>query len=355
MSSADVDRELKESSVLLVVGPGGVGKTTLAAALACRGAQRHGRRVLLVTVDPARRLADALGVAELPSEAVLVPVGNDEGRLWALMVDMSASWDRLVDRFSTSNEDRDTLLANPLYQTLTTRFIQSHDYIALDHLCDLADDDRYDLVVVDTPPSTHAIDILDAPDRMIDFFGSRFLRWLTAPYRSRLAQVGAKPFLLLAERLLGRMFLGRLAEFFWLFSRLQPGFVSRAREVSARLADPDTHYVLATTSDPLALAQAETLLVALADRGRRPNLVIHNRVAPVEPGADEEELLAVSDQSLRAGMAALLRNGRRLDDWLATTGHDDVEIAAVPWEAAPLTTIGQLAALFDQEKPTPQR
>lgn len=359
MSANPADRLLHDSSVLLVVGPGGVGKTTLAAALACRAAELHGRRVLLITVDPARRLADVLGVAELPSEPVLVPVANDEGRLWALMVDMAASWDSLVTRLAKKPAERDALLANSLYRDLTTRFIQSHDYIALDRLCDLAEDDRYDLVVVDTPPSTHAIDILDAPKKMVDFFDSRLLRWLTAPYRSRLAYAGARPFLALAERLLGRLFLTRIAEFFWLFSRLQPGFVSRARKVSVRLDDPSTRYVLATTSDPLALDQAEMLVEALAERNRHPGLVIHNRAAPVGPGHDGD-LSAVNDPTLRAGMAAIARNGRHLHDWWAEAGSsgggpDDAGLVTVAWQADPLGSIGELARLFDQDDARDQR
>lgn len=354
MTGEGVDPHLADSSVLLIVGPGGVGKTTLAAALACRAAERHGRRVLLVTVDPARRLADALGVAELPSEPVLVPINHEQGRLWALMVDMSASWDGLVSRFSADPAERDALLANPLYRTLTTRFVQSHDYIALDHLCDLADNDRYDLVIVDTPPSNHAIDILDAPGKMIEFFDSRLLRWLTAPYRSRLAYAGAKPFLMVAERLLGRLFLSRIAEFFWLFSRLRPGFVSRAKEISARLDDDDTHYVLATTSDPLALAQAESMLAALDSRGRRPRLVIHNRAAPMMLAAGDD-LSSVLDPSLRAGMAALIRNGGRLEDWWATVGDHRADLVTVRWQAEPLGAVKELARLFDQDDSAAQR
>jgi anion-transporting ArsA/GET3 family ATPase len=124
-------------------------------------------------------LAEALGVSRLTEEPVLVPVGDGAGRLWVLMVDMAKSWDELVVGHAPDPDVSSRLLENALYRTLTRRFVQSHDYIALDHLVTLADQDRYDLVIVDTPPSGHALDLLDAPGRMIEFFESRLLRWLT--------------------------------------------------------------------------------------------------------------------------------------------------------------------------------
>ncbi|MCP4223463.1 MAG: AAA family ATPase [Actinomycetia bacterium] len=340
--SAEIDTLLSEGSVVLVMGPGGVGKTTLSAAMACRAAARHGRRVLLVTVDPARRLADALGHG-LTNEPVLVPVGAGPGRLWASMVDMARGWDALVARCAPRPADETALLANPLYRTLTTRFVQSHDYIALDQLCELADGERYDLIVVDTPPSTHAIDILDAPDKMVAFFDSRLLRWLTAPYRSRVAGATAKPFLAVAERLLGGPFLASIGELFWLFSRLQPGFVARARVVADRLAAPETSYVLVSTSEPGALAEAEALASAVEHRGRRPDLVINNRALFA---IGEDSLDVITDPSLRAAVEAMIETGAPFEEqWRAK--HGPGPVVSVPWQAESLHTLEQLAALFD--------
>ncbi len=340
--SSEVDSLLLRGSVVLVMGPGGVGKTTLSAAMACRAAAHHGRRVLLVTVDPARRLADTLGHG-LANEPVLVPVGPGPGRLWASMVDMAKSWDNLVARCASDPADEAALLANPLYRTLTTRFVQSHDYIALDRLSELADGERYDLIVVDTPPSTHAIDILDAPDKMVAFFDSKLLRWLTAPYRSRVAGATAKPFLAVAERLLGGPFLASIGELFWLFSRLQPGFVARARVVVDRLAAPETSYVLVSTSEPGALAETRSLASAVERRGRQPDLVINNRALfPI----GEEALGLIADPSLRAAVEAMAERGTPLEEqWRATNGPGAV--VSVRWQANPLDTPEQLAALFD--------
>ncbi len=339
---------LASASVILVAGPGGVGKTTLAASLATVAARHHDRRVLLVTVDPARRLANALGVSHLQAEPVLVPVGDGPGRLFALMVDMSAGWDDLVGRFSATAEERDLLLANPLYRSLTTRFVQSHDYIALDNLCTMSDEDRYDLVVVDTPPSSHAIDILDAPDKLVDFFDSRLLRWLTAPYRSRLAATGAKPFLAVAERLLGGQFLARIGEFFWLFSKLQPGIVARAAEVNERLDHPDTRFVLVTTAEPGPREQTADLLDALVERHKAPSILLHNRACPVADDIDLDEALAtVEDPDLRAAMAALDLGATEVDRWWAERGPADAPVVAVPWQAETITSVDGLASLVD--------
>lgn len=349
VSTSQLDELLTSASVLVVVGPGGVGKTTLAAALGCRAVGRHGRRALVVTVDPARRLADTLGVSELPGEPVLVPVPDSTGHLWASMIDMARSWDELVRRLAT-DEEAVSLLANPMYRTLTRRFIQSHDYIALDQLCDLSDDERYDLVVVDTPPSSHAIDILDAPDRMIEFFDSRLLRWLTAPYRSRLVQVTARPFLAIAERLLGGPFLARIAEFFWLFSRLQPGFVRRATEVRRRLDDRSTGYVLVTTSDPTSVAQAGQLMDSLEARNHQPSLVIHNRALPRLDGDNETEsgLGSIEDASLRAAIESLLGRDRRLGNLLTDRSAVATAVHRVGWRRGALTSIAELATLLDE-------
>ena len=179
--------------MVLVLGSGGVGKTTLAAAIAMAAAVEQGGRVLVITVDPARRLADALGVGALGNVATKVPDAAFEaagitprGELWAEMLDTKAGWDELIRRHAPDVKVRDAVLSNPLYQNITSRFVHSHDYLAMEQLHDVHASGDYDLIVVDTPPSRNALSVLDAPARMIEFFGSRLLRWLTVPYRSRL-------------------------------------------------------------------------------------------------------------------------------------------------------------------------
>ncbi len=277
---------------------------------------------------------------------VLVPVGG-EGRLWALMVDMGRSWDALVRRHAPDDDTRERLLDNRLYRTLTQRFVQSHDYIALDHLVDLVDEDRFDLVVIDTPPSSHVLDVLDAPDRMVEFFGSRLLTWLTAPYRSRMVMASAKPFLAVAERLLGGQFLAEVTEFFWLFSSLQPDFVERAALVRQRLDDPSTHYVVVQTAEPKEAEQAESLVDALLRRGHRLSLRVVNRVLPASVATlGAADIGVLSSTSSQSAVADLVRAASAERELLSTIdGHQPVQTVA--WSAESLQGVDDLVRLLD--------
>jgi anion-transporting ArsA/GET3 family ATPase len=217
-------------------GSGGVGKTTTAAAAAAMAATHLGGKVLVLTVDPARRLANALGLEEFGNVETRVPnsafaeVGvTPRGELWAAMLDTKQSWDDLVARHAPDDRTREAILANSIYQNISGRFVQSHDYIAMERLYEIHSSGTYDLIVVDTPPTRNAIDFLEAPDRMADFFSSKLLRWLTAPSKSRVMSAASKPFYTVADRILGSQFLEDIAEFFGLFQAMAPGFVSGPR------------------------------------------------------------------------------------------------------------------------------
>lgn len=272
--------------MVLVCGSGGVGKTTTAAALGLEAATRLGGRVLVVTVDPARRLADALGLGggavgnlEVRVPDSLFPT-RPRGELWMTMLDTKASWDDLVRRHAPDDATRERILANPLYRNITGRFVHSHDYIAMERLHELHASGRYDLVIVDTPPSRNALDILDAPARMIDFFGGRLLRWLTVPYRSRLFTLASKPFYQVADRILGSGFLQDVAEFFVLFQQMEAGFVRRAKSTEAMLADQRTTFVIVTTLEAAPAAEARYLAKELARRHLPLGAIVANRVLP---------------------------------------------------------------------------
>jgi anion-transporting ArsA/GET3 family ATPase len=282
-----LDALLASKEMVLVTGSGGVGKTTVSAALGLSAAVHQGGRTLVLTVDPARRLADALGVGALGNEATRVPAAafsaagvEPRGELWAAMLDTKAGWDELIRRHAPDAEVRDAVLANPLYQNITSRFVHSHDYLAMEQLHELHATGDYDLVVVDTPPSRHALDVLDAPSRMIEFFGSRLLRWLTVPYRSRLFTVASRPFYQVADRVLGSRFLRDIADFFVLFQAMEKGFVARAREVEALLGDPRTTFLVVTTLETAPAHEAGFLARELASRHYNLGAVVANRVLP---------------------------------------------------------------------------
>lgn len=282
-----LEQLLAAKELVIVAGPGGVGKTTMAASAALLAAQYLGGKVLVLTVDPARRLASALGLEELGntevrvSPEVLAEAGIElRGELWAAQLDTKKSWDDLIRRHAPDAETRDAILSNALYENVTGKFVQSHDYIAMERLHELHSSGRFDLIIVDTPPSRNAIDFLEAPARMADFFGSRLLRWLTVPYRSRVFTAASKPFYSVADRVLGQEFLREIADFFLLFQTMHKGFVGRAREVQRTLTDRRTTFVVVSTLEAGSVAEAEYFVDALAERKLHLGGVVINRVLP---------------------------------------------------------------------------
>lgn len=282
-----IEQLLAAKEIVVSCGSGGMGKTTTAAALAAMAAARHGGKVLVLTVDPARRLADALGVAALGNDARRVPASAfaeaghpARGELWAAMLDTKQSWDDLVVRHAPDRRTARRILDNKLYENIAGRFVQSHEYIAMERLYDLHHGGSYDLIVVDTPPTRNALDFLEAPERMAEFFSSRFLRVLTAPARSRVVNFASKPFFTVADRVLGSQFLHDIAEFFSLFQTMGPGFVERARAVSRLLRDHRTTYVVVSTLEAAPLHEAELFVDAITEKGFHLGAVVLNRVLP---------------------------------------------------------------------------
>src|SRR5688572_7657373 len=249
-----LERLVAAKEIVIHCGSGGVGKTTTAAAAAAEAAVHLGGKVLVLTVDPAKRLANALGIerfgnveTRVPNEAFVAAGVEPRGELWAAMLDTKQSWDDLIRLHAPDVQTREAILANPLYQNIAGRFVQSHDYIAMERLYEIHASGRYDLIIVDTPPTRHAIDFLEAPERMADFFSSRLLRWLIMPYKSRWVNAASKPCYSIADRVLGSQFLQDIAEFFILFQSMYKGFVERARAVERTLSDNRTTFVVVST------------------------------------------------------------------------------------------------------------
>ena len=171
-------------------------------------------------------------------------------------------------------------LNNPLYKDISGRFVQSHDYIAVERLYELHSEGKYDLIVVDTPPTRNAVDFLLAPERIADFFSSRLLRLLTVPYRRRFVDVASRPFYYVADRVLGSQFVQDLAEFFMLFQTLSDGFVERAQEVQRLLADRRTTFIVVSTLEDMPVREAEAFMDLLPVKGFHLGGVVLNRVLP---------------------------------------------------------------------------
>ena len=290
-----LEQLLAAKEIVITCGSGGVGKTTTAAAAGAMAAAHLGGKVLVLTVDPAKRLANALGLEQfgnietrVPDELFRAAGIEPRGELWAAMLDTKESWDELVRAHAPDAETRDQILANPLYQNITGKFVQSHDYIAMERLYEIHASGRYDLIIVDTPPTRHAIDFLEAPERMADFFSSRLLRWLIAPYKSRLINAASKPFYSVADRILGSQFLQDIAEFFILFQTMYDGFVERAKAVTRTLSDRRTTFVVVTTLEAAPVREADFFIDALAKRKLHLGAVVLNKVLPgyfLDPGA----------------------------------------------------------------------
>jgi anion-transporting ArsA/GET3 family ATPase len=285
--AGSIDGLLATKEIVIACGPGGVGKTTTAAAAALMAALRHGSKVLVLTVDPARRLADALGLDgignaahRVPPEAYAAAGLRPRGELWAAMLDTKESWDSLIRRHAPDARTREEILANPLYQNISARFVQSHDYIAMEQLYEIHSESDYDLIVVDTPPTRNALDFLDAPQRMADFFSSRLLRWLIVPYRSRLVNVATKPFYQVADRILGTEFLADISEFFVLFQSMYEGFVARAESVGRLLSDRRTTFAVVSTLEAVPLREAEFFAEQLTSRHLHLGAIVLNKVLP---------------------------------------------------------------------------
>lgn len=282
-----IEQLCSAKEVVVSTGSGGVGKTTTAAAVAATAATHLGGKVLVLTIDPAKRLASALGLERFGNVEKRVPDGafleagvQPEGELWAAMLDTKQSWDDLVRMHAPDPATRDAILANPLYQNITGKFVQSHDYVAMERLYEIHSSGRYDLIVVDTPPTRNAVDFLDAPDRMADFFSSRLLRWLITPYRSRLVSFASKPFYSVADRILGTQFLEDIAEFFMLFQTMYDGFVERARAVTTLLGGPQTTFLVVSTLEVAPAREADFFLKLLAERGYHVGALVLNKVLP---------------------------------------------------------------------------
>ena len=298
-----------DHAVVICAGSGGVGKTTTAAALALHGAQQ-GRRTIVLTIDPARRLADALGLSELGNEARTVDVAA-RGSLSAMMLDQKGAWDALVERYAPTPEVRQRILGNRFYQHLSQSFAGSQEYMAVEQLYALHHGGQYDLIIVDTPPTRQALDFLDAPQRVGDFLDRKIIRWFVKPYFS-----AGWATLRVMNRTVGALFrrledatglsaLAEISDFFTSMSGLFDGFGERVQRVNRLLRSKRTAFVLVASPEEQVLTEAEEFCRKVSDLSVSLRAVVFNRV-------HEESALdarALADDWLRALAAKALKNG----------------------------------------------
>ena len=295
---------LAERRILVCVGCGGVGKTTIAAATAVAAA-RAGRRALVMTIDPARRLADALGVEELGNEprelsrdelgALGVP---PDASLSAVMLDMKSTFDELVQRFAEDDTTRERILGNPIYQHVSEALAGSVEYSAMEKVYQLSQDPDYDLIVVDTPPAQHALDFLEAPQRLLEFLDSRIVHLLIHPafaagrFGLRLFQRGTRRVLQLIEQVTGVGFLEDVSEFLLAFEGMAGGFRERAGQVRALLEGPESAFVLVAGPERESVLQSEQFLDRLEGFGIELAGLVANRVRSWPGGSAPERVTA---------------------------------------------------------------
>jgi anion-transporting ArsA/GET3 family ATPase len=348
---ADLAELIASRDTIVVVGPGGVGKTTTSASLALHAA-RSGRKVLVLTVDPARRLATALGLGDLgateqrvsPAHFAQAGVSLGSGALYAMMLDTKTTFDALVHRHAATPEARDGILQNKFYQQASTSLAGSQEYMAMEKLYELREERDYDLIVLDTPPAVNAADFFDAPERLTNFLDSGSLSLLLAGVR-RAGRFGFGFFNSLLARVMNR-FIGastftELLTFIESFATMFGGFKHRANRVAAMLRSPTTGFVIVSSTEVVSLDEAVVLHGYLQKAGMPFGALLINRVRPAYLTPEEldglqarllkaaQELQGGSALSAAQAKAASERVARACEDYAVLSEVDASRVAEV--------------------------
>jgi anion-transporting ArsA/GET3 family ATPase len=366
-----------DTRIVVCCGSGGVGKTTTSAALALAAAEA-GRTVVVLTIDPARRLAQSLGLEELDNEPRQVEVPGASGRLDAMMLDMKRTFDDVVTAHSTP-ERAEQIMANPFYQALSSSFAGTQEYMAMEKLGQLRASQRWDLVVVDTPPSRSALDFLDAPNRMSRFLDGTMIRLLTAPARAggragvRLVGAGFMIFSRIISKILGGQLLSDISSFVSALDTMFGGFRERATATYELLRQPGTSFVVVAAPEPDALREASYFVDRLSTEGMPLAGLVLNRTHPpattalsatraeaaaeaVAEAGGKGAKLAAGALRVHAERMALANREQRLADRF-TSAHPEVGVRTVPAAAGDVHDLDGLrtmaAALLGAEGDTP--
>lgn len=333
---------------VLVTGAGGVGKTTVAAAVAVKAA-RTGLRTLVVTVDPARRLATALGLGNIGDDP---QPHDDEPLLWAAMLDASASWRAVAERHAQP-EVAERLVDSEFFIAASEHFPASQSYAAADQAATFVQAKAWDLVVVDTPPSAGGIDFFAAPAQMADLVGGRLLRWITGgslPGRRLFYDRAARPMLRFADTVLGSDLLSRVAEFLVDLRTTYDGVTQRGREIERVISGASI--LVVTTAEPAPVAEAVRFFRDLPKLASKPAAVVFNRslppawVSPEIPPKAPAELVANAER----WAAETLRQEDSRTGFAARYG---ARVATLPWSPSPPTDLDGLSALIESAEGFP--
>jgi len=332
--------------IVVCCGAGGVGKTTTSAALALAAAEA-GRSVVVLTIDPARRLAQSLGLTELDNEPRQVAIPGAAGELHAMMLDMKRTFDDVVSAHSTP-ERAQQILDNPFYQTLSSSFSGTQEYMAMEKLGQLRASDQWDLIIVDTPPSRSALDFLDAPNRMSRFLDGTMIRLLMAPSRTgfKFASAGFLLFSRIVSKILGGQLLRDISAFVAALDTMFGGFRERATATYELLRRPGTSFVVVASPEPDALREASYFVDRLsADEMPLAGLVVNRTHPPATAALSATRAAAAAEAVVEAGgpeaglaAAALRVHAERMtlaarEQHLAdrfTSAHPEVAVRTVP-------------------------
>ena len=316
----DLKHLIDSHRVLLCVGCGGVGKTTTCAALGLAAA-RQGKRVLCLTIDPARRLAQSLGLEQFKTEAqqiepeVFEKAGLDvSGSLTVMMLDTKETFDALVGKLAETDERRQRVLDNVLYKYISTSLAGTQEYMAMEKLYEVKEDENYDIVLLDTPPTSHALDFLDAPERLISAIDSPAVRWFVSAMSSsgkfslNLLKQSAAAILRGLGRITGGGFLEQVATFMTEMNELFGGWKARADQVGSALRGDDVAYILVTTPDPMSIREVLFFSERLRDQSLTADAYVVNRMHVGVGVASEAEIeAAIAARSVDIDAAAAPR------------------------------------------------
>lgn len=275
---------LLDNQLLICVGAGGVGKTSMAATIGLHAAV-EGKKVLVLTIDPAKRLANSLGLKEFGNEETEIDISelNPKGELWAMMLDGKQAFYDLIDRIAQNEEHRDTIFNNNIFKSIADTIVGNQEYMATEKLYDVMVSERYDLIVLDTPPVKNALDFLDSPGRMARFVDRRIMKWFLEPSESsglftRVVNTASSAVFKLLSHVFGDHFLNDIAVFFHNFRELYEGFQERHQAVEAIFRSKDTCFIIVTAPNLSTIAVAEFFLSELKNRKLVvPALIVNQR------------------------------------------------------------------------------